>query len=92
MGLAVPVGRLDASGLALGSAVSPQMTFTLEGSFRPTTELELGLYLLVGVGTSYDPLNEYCLAAGAWCDAGDLGFGFFPRWSFLPRGALNPWI
>jgi hypothetical protein len=92
MGLALPVGRLDASGLPLGSAVSPQLTFTFEVSVRAMIELELGLYLLVGVGTSYDPLNGYCLAAGAWCDAGDLGLGFFPRWSFLPRGALNPWI
>ena len=92
MGLAIPVGRLDASGLALGSAVSPQLTFTFEGSLRPMVELELGLYLLIGAGTSYDPLNGYCLAAGAWCDASDLALGFFPRWSFNPRGAVNPWV
>lgn len=92
MGVALPVGRLDASGLALGSAVSPQVTFTLEASYRATPALELGLYLLVGVGTSYDPLNGYCIAAGAWCDAGQLGLGAFPRWSFLPHGPVNPWI
>ena len=92
IGLAIPVGRLDASGLALGSAVSPQLTFTFEGSFRPVAELELGLYLLLGGGTSYAPLNNYCLAVGGWCDAFDLSMGFFPRWSFLPRGPVNPWI
>lgn len=92
MGVALPVGRLDASGLALGAAVSPQLTFTLEGSYRATPELELGLYFLVGVGTSYDPLNGYCIAAGGWCDASQLGLGFFPRWSFLPGGAVRPWI
>jgi len=92
MGLAIPFGRLDASGLGLGSAVSPQLTFTFEGSFRPTVELELGLYLLLGGGTSYAPLNSYCLAVGGWCDAFDLSLGFFPRWSFLPRGSINPWV
>jgi len=92
MGLAIPAGRLDASGLALGSAVSPQLTFTFEGSFRPVAELELGLYLLLGGGTSYAPLNNYCLAVGGWCDAFELSMGFFPRWSFLPRGPINPWV
>jgi len=92
IGLAIPVGRLDASGLGFGSAVSPQLTFTFEGSFRPTVELELGLYLLLGGGTSYAPLNSYCLAVGGWCDAFDLSLGFFPRWSFLPRGSINPWV
>jgi hypothetical protein len=92
MGLAIPVGRLDASGIGFGSAVSPQLTFTFEGSFRPIAELELGLYLLLGGGTSYPPLNDYCLAVGGWCDAFDLSVGFFPRWSFLPRGAFNPWV
>jgi len=92
IGLALPVGRLDASGLPFGSAVSPQLTFTFEGSFRPLTELELGLYMLIGGGTSYAPLNDYCLAVGGWCDAFDLSLGFFPRWSFLPRGSLNPWV
>jgi hypothetical protein len=37
IGLAIPLGRLDASGLALGSTVSPQLTVTLEGSFRPSS-------------------------------------------------------
>ena len=92
MGLALPLGHLDGSGLALGSAVSPQLTFTFEGTIRPMVELELGLYLLLGGGTSYEPLNGYCLAAGAWCDASDLALGFFPRWSFNPRGAVNPWV
>lgn len=92
IGLAIPFGRLDASGLGLGSAVSPQLTFTFEGSFRPTVELELGLYLLLGGGTSYPPLNNYCLAVGGWCDAFDLSLGFFPRWSFLPRSSINPWV
>lgn len=92
LGLAIPVGQLDASGLGLGQAVSPQLTFTFEGSFRPISELELGLYLLLGGGTSYGALNSYCLAVGGWCDALDLAVGFFPRWSFLPRGSINPWV
>lgn len=91
-GLAVPVGKLDASGLGFGSAVSPQFTITLEGSFRPVEELELGLFMLIGGGTSYGPLNDYCVAVGGWCDAFDLSLGFFPRWSFLPRGSINPWV
>ncbi len=92
IGLALPAGRLDASGLAFGSAVSPQLTFTFEGSYRPVAELELGLYMLLGGGTSHAPLNDYCLAVGGWCDAFDLSLGFFPRWSILPRGSLNPWV
>jgi hypothetical protein len=92
MGVAFPVGLLDASGLGLGSAVSPQFTVTLEGSFRPIVELELGLYLLFGAGSSHGPLNNYCLAVGGWCDAFDMSAGFFPRWSFLPRGPINPWV
>lgn len=92
LGLAIPVGSLDASGLGFGSAVSPQFTVTIEGTYRPVVELELGLYLLLGLGTSYDPLNGYCLAVGGWCDAFDLSLGFFPRWSFLPRGPFNPWV
>ena len=92
IGLALPAGRLDASGLPFGSAVGPQLTFTLEGSLRPIAELELGLYTLVGGGTSNPPLNDYCIAAGAWCDAFDLSVGFFPRFGFLPRGSINPWV
>jgi hypothetical protein len=92
MGLALPLGRLDGSGLALGSAVTPQITFTFEGSVRPMVELELGAYVLLGVGSSSGPLNDQCLAAGSWCDALDVSAGFFPRWSFLPRGQINPWI
>ncbi len=92
IGLALPAGRLDASGLAFGLAVSPQLTFTLEGSFRPVAELELGLFFLAGGGTANPPLNDYCLAAGAWCDAYDLSAGFFPRFSLLPRGSINPWV
>jgi hypothetical protein len=92
IGLAIPVGRLDASGLALGSAVSPQLTVTFEGSFRPTVELELGLYMLIGGGSAFGPLNDYCLAVGGSCEALDLSLGFFPRWSFLPRGSINPWV
>jgi hypothetical protein len=92
IGLAVPVGQLDASGLGLGSAVSPQLTFTFEGSFRPVAQLELGLYLLLGAGSTYGPINGYCLAAGGWCDAFDLSVGLFPRWSFLPGGSINPWV
>ncbi len=92
LGLAVPVGRLDASGLGFGSAVSPQFTFSFEGTFRPVPELELGLFMLLGGGTSYGPLNDHCIAAGGWCDAFDLTLGFFPRWSFLPRGSVNPWV
>jgi len=92
MGLAIPLGSLDASGLGLGSVVSPQLTFTFEGSIRPIVELELGLYLLFGGGTAYGPLNSYCLAAGGSCDAFDMSLGFFPRWSFLPRGSINPWV
>lgn len=91
-GLAIPVGRLDASGLGFGSAVSPQFTFTFEGSFRPVAELELGLVMLLGGGTSYAPLNDHCIAVGGWCDAFDLTLGFFPRWSLLPRGSINPWV
>jgi hypothetical protein len=91
-GVAVPVGLLDAAGLGFGSAVSPQITFTFEGSFRPIVELELGVYLLLGAGSTYGPINGYCLAAGGWCDAFDLSVGFFPRWSFLPRGSINPWV
>lgn len=92
IGLAIPLGRLDASGLALGSTVSPQLTVTFEGSFRPTVELELGLYMLIGGGSSFGPLNGYCLAVGGSCEALDLSLGFFPRWSFLPRGSINPWV
>jgi hypothetical protein len=92
MGVAFPVGQLDASGLGLGSAVTPQFTITIEGSLRPLTELELGLYMLLGAGSSLGPLNNYCLAVGGWCDAFDLSIGFFPRWSFLPRGPINPWV
>jgi hypothetical protein len=92
IGLGVPVGQLDASGLGFGSAVSPQITFTFEGSYRPVAELELGLYMLLGAGSTYGPLNDYCLAAGGWCDAFDVSVGFFPRWSFLPRGSINPWV
>jgi hypothetical protein len=92
MGVAFPMGLLDASGLGLGSAVTPQFTVTIEGSLRPIVDLELGLYLLLGAGGSYGPLNNYCLAVGGWCDAFDLSVGFFPRWSFLPRGPINPWV
>jgi hypothetical protein len=92
IGMAIPVGRLDASGLGLGSVVSPQLTFTFEGSFRPMAELELGLYLLLGGGSVYAPLDGYCLAVGGSCEALDVSLGFFPRWSFLPRGAINPWV
>jgi hypothetical protein len=91
-GVAFPVGTLDGRGLALASAFSPQATVTFEGSYRPIAELELGLQMLVGGGTSYAPLNDYCLAVGGWCDAFELSLGFFPRWSFLPRGPINPWV
>lgn len=92
-GLAIPLGTLDASGLSLGSAVSPMWTFTFEFSYRPLPELELGVFALVGIGTSYDPLNSYCVNyAGAWCDATNVVVGAFPRLNLLPRGPVNPWI
>jgi hypothetical protein len=92
-GVAVPLGKLDASGLALGSAVSPMWTLTFELSYRPLPELDLGILTLVGLGTSYDPLNAYCVEfAGAWCDATNVVVGAFTRVNFLPRSHVNPWI
>jgi len=79
MGVAFPVGLLDASGLGLASTVSPQLTFTFEGSYRPMAELELGLYLLLGGGSAFGPLNGHCLDAGGACQALDLSLGFFPQ-------------
>ena len=92
VGLAAPLGRLDASGLGLASAVSLQFNAWIEISYRPIDPLELGIATIIGGGTSYPPLNDYCLAAGAWCDTVDLYLGFFPRWSFLPHGPINPWV
>jgi hypothetical protein len=92
LGVAFPVGQLSSAGPDLGSAVTPQLTGTFEFSYRPIVDLELGAYILFGLGSSRPPLNDYCLAAGAWCDAYDLAVGLFPRWSFLPRGAVNPWV
>jgi hypothetical protein len=92
LGGAFPVGQLDSTGLDLASVVTPQLSATFEFTYRATADLELGLYLLLAAGSSRPPLNDYCLAAGAWCDAFDLSFGVFPRWNFAPRGAVNPWV
>ena len=89
---AFPYGKLDASGLALSSAFTPQFVLGFEASWRVTDPLELGLYLRFGGGSTYSAINNWCLAYGGWCDSMDFGVGFFPRWSFAPKARLNPWI
>ncbi len=91
-GVALPLGNLDGMGLALGSAVSPMWTFTFEGAVRPVPELEVGLQMLFGVGVTRDPLDGYCVAAGASCSSFDVVVAGFSRVNLTPRGAVNPWL
>lgn len=92
MGVSFPVGKLDASGLGLGAAVTPQAIFVLEGSFRPVPPLEVGIQLLLGLGDSRPPLGDACLEVGAWCSAATVGFGPFLRFSPWPTSSVSPWI
>jgi hypothetical protein len=89
---AFPIGTLDGSGLALSGAFSPQFVLGLDGAVRLAAPLELGVYLRFGGGTTYAPINDWCLAYGGWCDALDFGVGGFGRFSFAPRAKLNPWV
>jgi len=89
---AFPLGTLDASGLRLSQAVTVQFAFTFEAAYRFILPLEVGLYLRLAGGSSQPALNQYCVLAGGWCDAYNLGFGPYARYSFLPQGKVNPWI
>lgn len=92
MGVSFPVGKLDASGLGLGAAVTPQVLFVLEGAFRPVPSLEVGVLLLLGLGDTRPPLGDACLEVGAWCSAGSVGLGPFVRFSPWPTSSVSPWI
>ncbi len=89
---AVPSGTLDGSGLSLSSAFRPQLVLGLDASWRVADPLELGVYLRLGGGASRGAVDAACLATGGRCDAFGLGVGLFPRWSFAPRAAVNPWV
>ncbi len=92
IGAGFPAGTLDAGGLPLSSGFTPQFVLGLEASWRVADPLQLGVYLRLSGGSSRSTLNDQCLAVDGWCDAVGVGVGFFPRWSFAPRGAANPWL
>lgn len=91
-GVALPLGNLDGTGLALGSAVSPMWTFTFEAAVRPLPELEVGLQTLLGVGVTRDPLDGYCVAAGSSCGSFDVVVAGFSRLNLAPHDGVNPWV
>lgn len=88
---AFPFGDLT-SGLALSGAFSPQFALGLDAAWRVVEPLELGVYLRFAGGSTYAPVNDWCLAYGGWCDAFDFGVGGFGRFSFAPKAKLNPWL
>ncbi len=92
LGGAFPLGTLDGNGLALSRAFSAQFVLGFDAAWRLAEPFELGAYLRFGGGTSYAPINDWCLAYGGWCDAFDFGVGLLGRWSFAPRAKLNPWV
>ncbi|HET8734708.1 MAG TPA: hypothetical protein VFM45_13160, partial [Anaeromyxobacteraceae bacterium] len=91
-GLTIPVGKLDASGLDLSGTVSPMLTFGFEFGIRPVDPLEIGFLTVIGIGTAFGPVNDWCIEAGASCDASDLLLGGYLRVSPWPAAGVRPWI
>ncbi len=89
---AFPTGTLDGSGTSLSSTFSPQLLVGFEASWRVADPLELGVYLRLGGGEARGSVESGCIYTGGRCDVLEIGVGFFPRWSFAPRAALNPWV
>ncbi len=92
LGFMVPSGDVEA-GIPMSDLTETLFLINLEGGVRLLPELQLGLYLDLGVGTPGSPARVACRNANfTSCDATAVKGGVQARWSFTPFARGTPWV